>query len=102
MRQTMRTRNNKSMKNKTFVITITIDDNSDLTPEDIFDAVDAMIMADFGPDADAFFGSPDELIGGDEMVNLALLDLARRETSEFTDGEIKKLFTALTSDEESK
>ena len=68
MRQRMRMRDTEPMTKKQFTITIDIASESTHEAEDIFDAVQLLLADDFGGEAEASFGSPDELIDGDEFV----------------------------------
>lgn len=86
------------MTTNRFPITIYINENSEHEAEDIFDSIQLLLADEFGGEAEAFFGAPDELIDGSEFWNENLKKLASRPTSEFSTEEIAKLLKALVSD----
>lgn len=64
--------NTDRMTNTRFTITIDIQPDSDHEAEDIFDAVQLLLADEFGGEAEASFGSPDDLIDGDDLVRKVL------------------------------
>ena len=86
------------MTTNQFPITIYINENSEHEAEDIFDAIQLLLADEFGGEAEAFFGAPDDLIDGSQFWNDNLRKLANQPTSEFNTEEIAKLLKALVSD----
>lgn len=83
------------MTNKRFTFTIDLHPESAHEAEDIFDAVQLLLADEFGGEAEASFGSPDELVDGDDLVAA----IAPRDVSHLTTEQMKKLLNAIFTGE---
>lgn len=61
-------RDTEPMTNKRFTITIDLHPESAHEAEDIFDAVQLLLADEFGGEAEASFGSPNEIIDADQAL----------------------------------
>ena len=92
--------NTDRMTDTRFTITIDIQPDSDHEAEDIFDAVQLLLADEFGGEAEASFGSPDELIDGDDMAEKVmsyLLQVSFRSSRRLTMHEIHDLESAVAA-----
>lgn len=78
------------MKNQvTFTFTIS---DPELSGEEIFEQVQMLMYEDFHGRAEVFYGSPDKLVGGDDLAAGALRSYA---PESFTQEEARKLLKAI-------
>lgn len=88
------------MKKNRAVFTIDIQPDSDIEAEDIFESLQMLLAEEFHGDAEASFGSPDEIIDVDDDWMIRRLGRALTRVDELNPEEVRVLLKALFTDED--